>query len=294
MRKVTTPSQWLTSETRWAHLKDLMGSGWRYRLRDCSIYRNPDFSPIRQIPTRSAMRWEGHAQSAKNRRRLPWEAPHELALIKRSEVSSEVLTYWAQPMRLDLAWDTKRDGVTVQKKAQYYPDAERLLASGRCQVVETKADYADTTHDLDYVEKLLIAKDFLERFGQEFLIVSAHEDFSNRSVNHSVNLVYLDRFAALETKDRLRLASYMASCSGKSTYQEVCRAIGSPSTGSGDASSDKIHAAIVRRLIGYDVSRPLMPDTDVWSIPPLPAGLAAPNTPRPTIQRWPELSGAAS
>lgn len=220
-RTFVTPSQWLKPETRWAHLENLMGTSWAFRLRDCSIYRNPDFSPVRQIPSRSAMRFEGHAQSAKNCRRLPWESEHERVLIMLSEVSCEVVRYWAQPMRLDLTWETKVDGLIVQKNAQYYPDAERLMADGRCQIVETKADYADATKDLGYVEKLLIAKAFLEKFGYQFLLVSAREDLSNRNVNRSVNLVYLDRFALLQTKDRLRLINHMASCDGTSTYQDV-------------------------------------------------------------------------
>ena len=293
-RTYVTPSQWLEPDSRWPHLEYLMGSSWRFRLRDCSMFRNPDLSPVRNIPTRSAMRFEGHAQSAKNLRRLPWEAEHELLLIKSSEVTSDVVSYWAQPLRLDLTWETKIDGTIVQKNAQYFPDAERLLANGRSQIVETKADYADATFDLPYVEKLLVAKAFLEKFGYEFLLVSAREDLSNRNVNRSINLVYLDRFAALETKDRLRLANHMASCNGRSIYRDVCRAISGLPGDLEVGAPDKVHAAIVRRLIGYDTSIPLMPTTEVWSVPPLDSSLPKPNTPRPTIQYGPENVGGVA
>jgi len=233
------------------------------------------------------MRWEGHAQSAKNKGRLPWEAPHELALIKYSEVSCDVVLYWAQPLKLNLTWDAKVDGVTVQHTAQYFPDAERLFADGRSQIVETKTDYSDTIRDLAYFEKLLVAKAALAMFSYDFLLVSAAEDFSDRNTNNSVNLVYLDRHALLETEDRLRLANFMAGSSGKSTYEEVCLALHKPDK-LGGLPVDKVHAAIVRRLIGYDANLPITPTTEIWSIAPLPPGIATPNTPRPTIQLWSE------
>lgn len=205
VRKVT-PAQWLNPQTRCSHLVSLLGDGWTFRLRECSIYRNADQSPVRQIPTPSAMRFEGDVQSVKNRVRCSWEAEHERLFMLRSEVSADVIRYWPQPMEIRLSWVAKVNDVTTEKSATYFPDIEMLMADGRRTVVETKMNYSEVAGNREYAEKLVIAQAALAKFGYEFLLVSAEEDLSDRNVNKSINLVYLDRFALLTTSDKLRLA----------------------------------------------------------------------------------------
>lgn len=277
-RKVT-PAYWLRPQARWSHLVSLLGEGWDFRLRECSIYRNADQSPVRQIPTPSAMRFEGEIQSVKNLGRCSWEAEHERLFMLHSEVSSEVIRYWPQPMEIRMSWVAKVGGVTTEKSATYFPDLERQMADGRRQVVETKSGYSDVVGDLEYVEKLLVANTTLTRFGHEFLLVSSEEDLSDRNVNRSINSVYLDRFAQLTTTDKLLLANHMSRNNElRSTYAEVCCAF------TGWPAPDKVHAAFVRRIIAYDSSEPLIPESVVWVPGPSKKELPRPNSLQPAMQ----------
>jgi hypothetical protein len=206
-----------------------------------------------------------------------------------SEVSADVIRYWPQPVEIRMSWVAKSDGVKTEKSATYFPDLERLMADGSRQVVETKTGYSDVVRDLAYVEKLVVAHAVLDKFGHELLLVSAEEDLAERNVNKSINLVYLDRFALLSTTDKLLLANHMAGKKDlRSTYAEVCRAF------STFHEPYKVHAAFVRRIIAYDSSKPLLPESVVWVPSPSRKELPRPNSLQPSMHAAEPTQGFGS
>ena len=287
-RALIPPISWGDVESRFGHLEELVLESGRDipHLSYGSMTHAPDGGPMRRVPTPSAPKHEGHIQSVKNRRTMHWEARGENLLILRCEVDTAIRTYKCQPHRLELytqkADHTDHRGAAFRfdlrgpaerirstfkhEQMIYFPDMERHATEAPAEIIEVKEDYKDAAHDLDYVRKLVVAKRFYERVGLKFTLLTANDDLDIPNTAQNVRRVAIDRHAKLSSTDLLTISLHLSRRNGTSTYGEMILELQNLNSLSAPANRAKIHAAIVRRLVGIDLSKRLQSSTIVWGI----------------------------
>lgn len=285
------PLSWSDVDARFDHLKELVRKSGRDipSLAFGRMTYASDGGPMRRVPTPSAAKHEGHIQSVKTRRTAHWEAAGERLLILESEVDTRVRAYACQPHRLDIYCgrlthgsvdptsppDTsKLVGNYELEHMVYFPDMERQIDGLGTQIIEVKQDYYDTIQDLEYVRKIVAAKQFYDLFGVKFTILTANDDLSGNIISKNARLIAVDRHATLSTSDLLTMSLHMAQRQDRSTYGELVRELQSLNSLNTPTNRSKIHAAIVRRLLGVDLHRRISDTSPIWVLPSDPTAAA--------------------
>ena len=125
-----------------------------------------DHGPMRTAADVSQKRAVGRYASQKNGRGQFWESRNELHAFYWAEVSTDVLSYRAQPHTLDLP--------VASKRRTYTPDRLDKLTRDRVEVVEVKDAYKPN-RDPDYHEKLEVARLVYTHLGWTFRILNRDE-----------------------------------------------------------------------------------------------------------------------
>ncbi|WP_293340738.1 TnsA endonuclease N-terminal domain-containing protein [Parvibaculum sp.] len=100
--------------------------------REARIVTSTTGGPLRTIVTGTKRRPTGQFMSTKTGRAQPYESQAELLFMQQCEANHEVVTWLAQPHRLEM--------FVEGEKLIYFPDFNVLYADGREVVVEIKRD----------------------------------------------------------------------------------------------------------------------------------------------------------
>ncbi|MCW6509866.1 hypothetical protein [Lichenifustis flavocetrariae] len=211
------------------------------RRRKARLVVSPRGGPIRLIITGRKVIPTGRWYSTKNGRCMPWESKAERDLCIVAEADTDVIRFLVQPHRLEI-------DVGEARPLVYIPDAEHVLASGVTEIIEVKR--AGEKLEPDYERKLELAAEIYRGLGWRFRIMRDAEirrepRFPNAKIiaSHGPTLVTSEEtLAALDLIDR----------PGGSTYGCVGDVLGG-----GPQGVARLHALVVRRLLTFDLDRPI-------------------------------------
>ncbi|MGO3928358.1 hypothetical protein NP284_08605 [Rhodopseudomonas pseudopalustris] len=228
-------------------------------ISQIAIVRAEEGGPIRTFVERGHRKPVGKFNSAKNGRAHPWEAVNERHLLWISEVDPKVVTYLAQPWRLEISLRGE------QRKLIYFPDLERQIDTGSVEVIEVKKEIEEICKDPQYAFKIKVARKACAALGYKFRVLTPENYIHGPRLENAVS-IKRDRNAALTTADLLKFEEAMAAAGGTSTWGGLVAALsvdGDPFDGH---ARRKLHALIIRRLAAIDIDRRIRPTTLVRKI----------------------------
>jgi hypothetical protein len=216
------------------------------------IVEDPRGGPIRRIINGRHHKPTGRYASTKARRSLPWEDIRELRYFYHCEADSRVLTYLAQPHRIEILVGRPRPLV-------YFPDIRRDLADGAVEIREVKRLY-DPESDPDYDLKLGLAREVYRGLGWSFDIVEA------ATIEHPVTLRTVEE---IQRNRDLRITAHHVFAA-----LDVTRANGgaaplamvADALGGGLVGEALVHALVVRRYLSVDITKRLGPSALVAAV----------------------------
>jgi len=217
------------------------------------IVVDPRGGPIRRIINGRHCKPTGRYSSVKARRALPWEDKREREYFWHCEADAGVVTYLAQPHRLELK-------VGLPDPLIYFPDVQRALADGITEIIEIKNVY-DPRSDPIYDLKLRLAAEVYQRLGWRFRIVGAHE-IECRQTLRTASAVQRYRHVKLSLHEMWKVTDLIQAEGGATSFSRVAEALGG-----GPAADAKVCASIVRRFTWIDITSRLSPETSVHLAP---------------------------
>lgn len=206
-------------------------------------------SPIRPIINGRHRKPTGRYTSLKAGGAMPWEDKREREFFWISEADTAVVSYLAQPHRLEIEVGEARPLI-------YFPDIRRDLADGSVEIREIKKHY-DPSDDPDYHRKLDLAKSIYERLGWSFRIIEGAELAQGRVLTNAKR-IQRDRDVVVDTRHRTIAENVVAGSGGRARMGDVREAL-SPSL----AGEALLFALIVRRVVSVDLHSRLDDDAGV-------------------------------
>lgn len=206
-------------------------------------------------------------------RAMPWESVHcELPMLEICEVASPIFSLMAQPHRLemrvkgqwgpliyypDLLVQAASDFVeSVVSGEPFVLAARRWRPSGsrakpRTLIIEVKDDADCRNSDLEYQDKLKLARQVYESIGYGFITVVRSRDIECADHGTTSSIV-LDRFTSVSTRDVERAFGCIDAHGGQASLDDVAEVLGG-----GPFGKAKAAALHVRRTLCIDLSGPL-------------------------------------
>lgn len=221
------------------------------------IVRSKDGGPIRTVVERGHGKATGIFTSRKNRRAFPWEAIDERHFMWISEVDFRVTSFLVQPFRMEFYFANG-------EKMIYFPDIERRLGS-KVEIIEVKKTRAEIARDPRYAAKIALARAVSRRQGWEFRVISADTDLLPTQAFANAKLIRLDRFTAIGSEDHVRLGEELRRGDGVTTYAKAVAALSRNNDPWDRDGTARLHAMLVRRDVYIDITRPIRPETIVFS-----------------------------
>lgn len=229
---------------------------WESLSATATLVATPDGRPIRTIITGRRHITTGTYASRKAGRALPYESMLERAFFMHSEVDTNVLDYRAQPFRFEF--------VIAGHKRTYIVDCVRLLGDGSVEVVEVKKDRRALL-DPQYALKLEAVRLICERIGWRFRVVlkaALHEPafrFANVEEIQSWRFTVFDRADEHRVLDMLgRQSSTPLGVLADALSRQDPKGFSEHGRGLGVA---KLKAMMVKRIVRFDLSKPLSFET---------------------------------
>jgi hypothetical protein len=213
--------------------------------------------PIRTILNMNAGIPSGRYVSRKSRRAMDWEAFHERHLFWISEADAKVVSYLAQPHKLEMFQKGR------SRPLVYFPDLMRKLSDGTIEIIETKRTKDEASRDPEYERKLDFAKQIYEGDkGWTYRILTAVDDIEVEPQFSNAKLIKRDAHTRCRTRDTLRLVEALDAAGGSLPYGEAIEALRSQYTDWRRAQA-KLHAMIVRRVAYVNIYREITPESPV-------------------------------
>ncbi len=248
-------ADWLEPERRFLHLANKLSDNFQRNFR-LGPFTATWSTNHRLLPSNASQGPSGMFVSKKCGGSRYWEARAEHYGIRLLEADPDVISYIHQPHRLEIATN---NGVLT-----YLPDLMFAHQDGRIGVVETKYDYADTSQDPDYIEKLLYAKAAYKLIGCEFYLWTEVEDFNYSYAAENSRQIVEHRHTSTTVEDELLLAWHFDEYDGSSTIGATCTALRGKRAEPHYVALSKLRALIVKRKLGVDIySSPITADTAV-------------------------------
>lgn len=228
---------------------------WEGLSATATLVMTKDGSPIRSIITGRRNRTTGSYASRKAGRGLPYESMAERTFFMQSEVQTEVVDYRAQPFRFEFVLDGR--------KRIYIVDCVRLLSDGSIEIVEIKHDVSGL-RDTDYVAKLKAVRTICERVGWRFRIFLEKALLASRMSDDVVDIQSWS-FTSFSRGDVFCVASALRR--GAMALGDLAAVLGeltpSHEANRRAVATAKLKAMVVMRIISFDLSKPLSPQTKV-------------------------------
>lgn len=218
------------------------------------IFSHPDGRPVRRPKGRGGKTPRGKFPSFKTRRAQPFESLPERKLIHICEADADVVGYFMQPHRLEMRV------IGLERPLVYFPDAVRLMADGRVQVVEAKSFDID---DPEYQRKLDLAEEVYTARGWSFHVETNHRHFDKGLVLKNAKSITDDRDVLLDSADWLNLYRHMDQSAGRSSYGAVARALLRNPDEPDFLGRAKVHKMIIRRALHVALDRRLRDDSNI-------------------------------
>jgi hypothetical protein len=198
----------------------------------------------------SQKRAVGRYASQKNGRGQFWESRNELHAFYLSEVSTEVISYSAQPHRLEMIIDGK--------KRSYTPDRKDILTNGRTEIVEVKDAYKPEK-DPDYHAKIDKAGLVYARLGWTYRITN-RDEIEAQPKFEAVKYIQSFRRTVITPRDEEDALSLLGK--SQSTSLAELRALW-PNPALGFA---KMSALMIKRTLNIEFGYGLSDDTPVRQV----------------------------
>lgn len=246
------------------------------------IVRSTDGGPLRRIPKSSGSKPTGTFVSVKGAyRAMPWESIRcELPVIEICEAASPVVTFLAQPHRLELFvrgqarpliyladleatvetdfYKSLMQGRPFGEAAlDWRPSDDLRRGTPRLLVIEVKDDADPRIEDRAYQRKLKMAKSVYAKLGIGFLTVVRSRDIACVDAN-LVRRVTLDRFTKVSPVDVDNCMRILGGRPYGPKLRDVVDALGGG--GEGRAKAAALH---VSRVFSIDLRRGFIPDAPV-------------------------------
>lgn len=217
-----------------------------------TVVMTPDGSPIRSVLTGRRVMVTGFYISRKAGRALPYEGMNELALLKRSEVDTNVIDYRSQPFRFEF--------VINGAKRIYIADCVRLLDDGTVEVVEVKGRLRQLASP-EYAEKLAAVRDVCEGLGWRFRVLSRQQLFEPHIVYANIDLIQSRRMVQFDQVHAYQAVELLEQGGGETTLGDLAEALGGEPKGLAIAL-----AMMVRRLVAIDLTSLLTAGSRVTAV----------------------------
>lgn len=226
----------------------------RVVLPSATVVMTPDGSPIRSVLTGRRVMVTGFYISRKAGRALPYEGMNELALLKRSEVDTNVVDYRSQPFRFEF--------VINGAKRIYIADCVRLLDDGTIEVVEVKGRLQQLSSP-EYAEKLAAVRDVCESLGWRFRVLGRQQLFEPHIVYANIDLIQSRRMVQFDQVHAYQAMELLERGTGETTLGDLSDVLGGEPRGLAIAQ-----AMMVRRLVDIDLNGLLTAESQVAAITP--------------------------
>ncbi len=224
----------------------------RVTLPAATVVMTPDGSPIRSVLTGRRVMVTGFYISRKAGRALPYEGMNELALLKRSEVDTNVVDYRSQPFRFEF--------VINGAKRIYIADCVRLLDDGTVEVVEVKGRLQQLSSP-EYAEKLAAVRDVCESLGWRFRVLGRQQLFEPHIVYANIDLIQSRRMVQFDQVHAYQAMELLEQAAGETTLGDLSDVLGGEPRGLAIAQ-----AMMVRRLITIDLNGLLTAESRVAAV----------------------------
>jgi hypothetical protein len=208
--------------------------------------------PLRTIVTGTKCRPTGFYNSVKTGRAQPYESQAELCFMQQCEADHEVITWLAQPHRLEI--------FTEEKKLVYFPDFSVLYTDNREEVVEIKRDKAREVSG-DLAVKLAHAERIYQTANVGFRILDLSDlrvepRCSNAEEIQRHSRTHFSHWEVFRLIDQVHRYP-----NGTIPFGRVVEILGGGITG-----HKKLCAMIVRRHLGLNLDADLNIDTPVFAV----------------------------
>ncbi|MBO6667617.1 TnsA endonuclease N-terminal domain-containing protein [Parvibaculum sp.] len=220
--------------------------------REARVVFSTTDGPLRTIVTGTKCRPTGVYNSVKTGHAQPYESQAELLFMRQCEADHEVVTWLAQPHRLEI--------FVEGKKLIYFPDFSVLYADGREEVVEIKRDKAR-----EVFGELAIKLERAERIYQTANVGFRILDLSDLRVEpRCSNAEEIQRHSRTHFVRSEVFWLMDEACRDPSGTIPFARA--AEILGGGVVGHKKLCAMIVRGHFGLDLDARLTADTPVFPI----------------------------
>ncbi len=218
-------------------------------LPSATVVLTPDGAPIRSVLTGRRVMVTGFYNSRKAGRALPYEGMNELALLKRSEVDTQVVDYRSQPFRFEFVLDGA--------KRIYIADCVRLLEDRSIEVIEVKGDPRQLQAPA-YAEKLDAVRDACSKLDWRFRVLTRKQLFEPKVSYANIDQIQSRRMVRFDQSQAYRAVDFLDQRGGKTTLGSLAETLGKGPLGIAIAQ-----AMMVSRLIEIDLNVPLSAESQV-------------------------------
>ena len=216
-----------------------------------TLWLRTDGGPMRTAADVSQKRSVGRYASKKNGRGQFHESLNELHAFYGAEVNTDVISYRAQPHKLEMVFEGKR--------RFYTPDREDALSNRRTEIVEVKGSY-NPDRDPDYHAKLEISRMVYEGLGWSFRMTD-REEIEAQPRYRAIELIQSFRRTVVTQLDEDRVQRRLAG-GEPLPLEEIRNLWDSPVLGFA-----KMCALMVKRTISIDLGEGLSDNAPVSLLP---------------------------
>jgi hypothetical protein len=214
-----------------------------------TISEDPAGGPVRTIITGRQHRPTGFYCSAKVGRPLPWEDRRERMAFWICEADAEVVTYLAQPHRLEIP--------AGRKPLVYFPDVRLDYADGRVEILEIKKFYRPKP---DYAQKLALASEIYEGIGWTYRMLTEGDLRAGYRLGNAKR-IQADRHTRVTVQQAFCAVDAVEAGGGCVAYGRVREALGG-----GPAGAAYLHRLIVQRVLRVNLDAKLDVDAPVYLV----------------------------
>lgn len=196
----------------------------------------------RPVITRGGLHARGRFRSQKTGLTQVFEGNVEPILAMRNEVDALVIDYQCHPFRIHLTVNGKRH--------TYSPDAIRVMADGRIELIEAKRTAPDL-RDPEYREILATVKEICRQCGWHFRVLYLSDVAPTNESKHNIETLFGRLFGALTSKEE-RTCEMVRKAGKPISWGDLRAKLSDADPRHGDAV---IEAAAAKGFFSFDLDR---------------------------------------
>jgi len=215
------------------------------------IVESDDGGPLRLIINGRHIKPTGRYPAFKARgASFPYEADHEMGLMEISDADKAVISYLAQPHRVEIPvpWQNR--------PLVYFPDLRRNLADGSVEIIETKREDDRRAREPHYQFKLDVVREVYAGEGWTFRTLQKQEILGGH-LYRNAHEISTWAYAKVPSASQFALEAAIDAAGGSLPFGKAAESAG---------GAPLLYALVVRRSVYFDLTLPVSDDLPVMRV----------------------------